>query len=100
VWVEGLRGANGRTGLAARFVVAQVATRAIVGVVQAAVIFAAGAALGAKVDTGASLAWLVPLVVLGQAAVGDLGRELLILGGWLLGSFTIASRTFRFTGRS
>jgi ABC-2 type transport system permease protein len=56
-----------------RFVVAQVAARVAIGVIQAAVVFAVGAALGANLDTGASLGWLVPLAAVGTLIALNLG---------------------------
>jgi hypothetical protein len=38
-------------------------------------------------------------ISLEEIGIGDLGFEFLVLAGWLLASFMIASRTFRFTKR-
>jgi len=48
-----------------QFIGAQVLARLMVGVLQASVIFAVGTALGASLEMGAGLAWLIPLVAAG-----------------------------------
>jgi ABC-2 type transport system permease protein len=152
-----------------QFIGAQVLTRLVIGVMQATLILVVGAALGASLDSGPTLIWLIPLSALGTllglsigfaiagptktpegtasfasllvmplwilsgvmfplgslprivenaveylpatplveatrgialqgSQLSEFGSELAVIGGWLLVSFLVAARSFRFTG--
>jgi ABC-2 type transport system permease protein len=86
---------QGTTLKASTFIAAQISARLVLNGMQALLVLAV-TRLFFGVEVRGSGLTLIAFVILGAMSFMTLGSEALILGGWLIGAFIIASYTFKW----